>query len=269
MSFRSGRPLAPQIAFVVCSLVAVALALKVELHWRLDQAARTDEHLAHARHAAERVAEAVSGGALSPAAQRLLRTPEPDDPGEVEHIHLVDRHGAVTWSTVPGSAGRVLPVPPMHDLDPGAGMWVRHARTEGAWAGTIDGGKRLVAVAPIHAEPTRAWARASAERPRVVYVTWDIAAHVAARDARHVRYHASGFLFALLLGIALWLALRHVVSGPLEDLSRIVGRPDMIADDLAAYVGRQDEIGALARALAGARSDLDIVRRQAAERAAR
>ncbi|MEO6462502.1 MAG: GAF domain-containing protein, partial [Candidatus Eisenbacteria bacterium] len=101
------------------------------------------------------------------------------------------------------------------------------------------------------------------------YVTWDIAADVVARDARHVRYHASGLIFALLLGIALWWALRHMVSGPLEDLSRIAGRPDLIAADLAAHVGRQDEIGALARAMAGARSDLDVVRRQAAERAAR
>ena len=129
MSVRRERPLAPQIAFILCSIMAVALAMKVELQWRIDQSAREAGQQAQARGTAERMAEAANGGILTPAAERLLRTPMPGDGGEggeVDGIHLVDRLGVVTWSTAADSVGHALAAPP---LPVAQGTWVNHTRS--------------------------------------------------------------------------------------------------------------------------------------------
>ena len=256
MSLRRSRPLAPQIALVVCTVVALSLAIKVELHWRLDQASRTEQELAYARGLAERVARSVRGGRLPAETARLLHEPLPETGGIVDRIHLVDRTGRVTWSSMPGQAGTVLPAP-------GADGAHAHA-ADGPWAGLDERGLRLVAVAPL---PGAAAAKGSGAKS--LYVSWDVSADAAARSGRHLRDHLSGLLFSLLLGIALWWALRRVVSGPIADLARAAARPDFIAADLAAHVDRGDEIGALARAMVATRADLDVARRDSSRRAAR
>jgi signal transduction histidine kinase/ActR/RegA family two-component response regulator len=256
MALRRPRPLAPQIALVVCTVVAVSLAIKVELHWRFDQATRNAEQLDHARGLAERLAETVRGDGISPDAERLLRVP--GSGAQVERLYLVDPKGRVAWSTTPGTVGRALPPLPREEAVEGS--WVRRAGTHGAWATTIQDGSRLVAVAPV---------AGLSRTSRAVVVQWDVSADLAARHERHLRYQLSGLLFSLLLGIALWWALRRIVSGPVEDLARIAARPDLIPEDFAAHVGRLDEIGALARAMAATRADLEVARRDAARRAAR
>jgi signal transduction histidine kinase/PAS domain-containing protein/ActR/RegA family two-component response regulator len=155
-------------------------------------------------------------------------------------------------------------------------------RSDGAWAGLTEGGTRLLACAPLPAPKgsrgaglRRRGGRAGAAAaeatgpPRVVVVGWDLSPEAAALRERHARDHASGLLFALLLGIALWAAMRRLVSRPLEELSRVAARRDLLAGDLAGLAGRDDEIGALARALGRAQSRLEDVRREGAERAAR
>jgi signal transduction histidine kinase/CheY-like chemotaxis protein len=268
------RPLASRIALVVCAVLAAALAVKVEVTWRIEQAAREAALLEYGRTAAGRLAREIDRGTRPQAADRALGAPVPGTVGEIDEVHLVDRRGLVTWSDRPDLLGLALPPPPI----PRGGFdepdWVARVRATGPWAGLTEGRTRLIASAPLAgAARTKGSAvrrrPSSATEPRVVVVGWDLSREAAARGERHLRSHASGLLFALLLGLALWWAMRRLVSGPLEDLAGAAARGDFVAAELAAHARRDDEIGALARALSRAQDRLDTSRREGAERAAR
>jgi PAS domain-containing protein len=282
MSPFAALPLATRIALVVCTVVAAALAIRVEVAWRADQATRERALVAYGRATAERVAQDVERGNVPAVAGHAPGPPGPGTIGRVDGIHLVDRRGLVTWSDPPGRVGVVLPPPPIPLAATAGETWVGRVRSDGAWAGLTEGGTRLLACAPLPAPKgsrgaglRRRGGRAGAAAaeatgpPRVVVVGWDLSLEAAALRERHARDHASGLLFALLLGIALWAAMRRLVSRPLEELSRVAARRDLLAGDLAGLAGRDDEIGALARALGRAQSRLEDVRREGAERAAR
>ncbi len=262
MSPLRSRRLAPQIALVACTVLAAALAAKVEIQWQFDQARRQGEQVAQARRVAEGLAAHLPGGVVDAAAERLLRDPVGSTWGEVAAIHLVDRRGVVAWSSRDERVGEVVAPVPLPAGEESATGWVGWARGHGAWAVLRDDGARLEAIAPLAGA-------AVGPGPRVLVVEWDLSRDRAARAGRHLSFHLSGLLFALLVGLVLWWAMRRLLSEPIEELARAAARPDFIARDFARQVGRGDEIGALARAMVEARDRIDVARRDAAERAAR
>jgi signal transduction histidine kinase/CheY-like chemotaxis protein len=263
--------LARKIAVVVCSVLALAVAVLVELDWHHDRAEETSELVHRVRADATRLAARIRLSDSSPRSARAILGPYAAGTSTLSRVDLVDRAGRVLWSTEEGARGKIFDARELGwDHRPLAG-WLTLALAEGGVADASRRGDCVSAVVPIVPE------HAGLLRPRnpgrgapvALVEIWDESAEAASADVRRVNYHVLGLVSALTLGFLLWWLLLLVVSRPLADLAAAAGRADLAPEDLAPAAERDDEIGALARTLALALVRLEERRAQVAERTAR
>jgi signal transduction histidine kinase len=260
--------LARKIAVVVCTVLALAVAVLVELDWHHDRAEETSE-LVHRVHAdASRLAARIQQSEASVRSARAILGPYAAGTSTLARVDLVDRSGRVLWSTQPDERGQVFDARQLGWVHRPLDGWLTHALAEGGSADASARGDRVGAVVPVGR-------RASAKRavpagvPVALIEVWDESGEVARADVRRVNYHVLGLVCALTLGFLLWWLLLLVVSRPLADLAAVAGRADLEPEDLAPATARDDEIGALARTLTLALLRLEERRAQVAERTAR
>jgi hypothetical protein len=100
--------LARKIAVVVCTVLALATAVLVELDWHHDRAEETRELVNRVRADATRLAaqhRAVRGSVRS---ARAILGPYAAGTSTLARVDLVDRSGRVLWSTEPDERGHVF-----------------------------------------------------------------------------------------------------------------------------------------------------------------
>ncbi len=265
--FLSGT-LARKIAVIVCTVLALAGAVLVELDWHLDRAEETSERVGRVRADATRLAARLQPTDVSVRSARAIVGPYAAGTSNLARVDLVDRSGRVVWSTQPNERSKRFDARELGWSRRPLIGWLENAIAEGGAADASGRGDRVSAVVPIH-PPAHRTRKNDAAKPVALVEIWDETAAAARADVRRVNDHVVGLASALGLGFLLWWLLLIVVSRPLADLARVAARPDLLPKDLALAAGRDDEIGALARVLTLARYRLEERRSQVAERTAR
>ena len=262
--------LARKIAVVVCTVLALALAVLVELDWHHDRAEETNELVHRLRADATRLAARLHQTEFSLRSARAIVGPYAAGTSTLARVDLVDRAGHVVWSTEATMTASTFDPRELGWSHRPLTGWLAMALAEGGAADASRRGDRVSAVVPIHPFGWRAHGKPiPAGHPVALVEIWDESSAAAAADIRRVNYHALGFVCALTLGFLLWWLLLLVVSRPLADLATVAGRHDLLPEDLAPATERDDEIGALARVLTLALHRLEERRAQVAERTAR
>src|SRR5689334_9185053 len=258
--------LARKIAVIVCTVLALACAVLVELDWHHDRAEETNELVHRVRADATRLAARVRQSEGSP---RAILGPYAAGTSTLARCDLVDRTGRITWSTEEDARGKPFDAGALGWTGGPSDGWLAFALAEGGAADASRRGDVVSAVVPISPRTGSAPRARAAGTPVALIVIWDESGEAAAADVRRVTYHMLGLVSALTLGFLLWWLLLLVVSRPLADLAAAAARGDLAPEDLAPATERDDEIGALARTLALALVRLEERRAQVAERTAR
>lgn len=264
MSTRSGRPLARQIALLVCSVIVVGTALDVELQWRKEQAEADKERSRNAQEISNRLVTLLGEPHHhSKQPSELIASLVEGAPNLT--VELVDGRGVIQWSSREERVGSLLPG--------ASGTSASHLTwllARGGMNGYEDGRLGFVSMRPLLPPGSHSHENTIMRgRPVGLRLHWDTSAEMAGLDAVHLRRHMSGFTFALAVGFFLWWLLARQVSRPLEGLTKAATRADMLPEDLAPFGERGDEIGALARTLEESRRRLDERESQIAERTIR
>ena len=258
--------LARKIAVVVCTVLALAAAVMVELDWHHDRAEETNELVNRVHADASRLANRLRRSEASLHAARAILGPYAAGTSNLSRVDLVDNAGRVLWSTEPEAKGRVFDARDLGWSHRPLDGWLTLALSEGGHSDASRRGDIVSAVVPVGVKGAGA---TPAGVPVALIEVWDEGAEVARADLRRLTYHALGLVCALTLGFLLWWLLLWVVSRPLADLAAAAGREGLRPEDLAFATLRDDEIGALARTLTLAVIRLEERRAQVAERTAR
>src|SRR5215204_4350371 len=100
--------LARKIAVVVCTVLALATAVLVELDWHHDRAEQTSELVNRVRADASRLAARIQPSEASVRSARAILGPYAAGTSTLARVDLVDRNGRVLWSTEPDERGHVF-----------------------------------------------------------------------------------------------------------------------------------------------------------------
>src|SRR5690349_2541901 len=193
--------LARKIAVIVCTVLALATAVMVELDWHHDRAEETDE-LVHRVHAdASRLAGRLRRSEASLHAARAILGPYAAGTSNLARVDLVDRTGRVLWSTEPDAKGHVFDARDLGWSHRPLDGWLTLALREGGHSDASARGEFVSAVVPIGAKGPGV---TPAGVPVALIEVWDEGAEVARADLRRLTYHGLGLVCALTLGFLLW-----------------------------------------------------------------